>query len=101
MTQRTVMAGTRRAVSANALRYTGEAPPARFNMARYCLARVAAEAPGKSALLVIADPEAPPKAADHWTYGALDEVVRRIAAGLLARGLKPGERLMIRMPNTG
>src|SRR5262249_21860770 len=30
-----------RTISANALSYTGERPPARFNLARYCLARAA------------------------------------------------------------
>lgn len=80
--------------------FTGEPCPARFNLARYCLARAAAETPAKTALIVVSDATAPLEDAEHWTYGELDEAVRRIAAGLFAEGFRPGERLMIRMPNT-
>jgi len=83
-----------------ALRYTGQAPPPRFNLAGYCLGRAAAQTPAKTALFVIADAEAPLAAAEHWTYGALDLAARRVAAGLLALGIAPGERLMLRLPNT-
>jgi acyl-coenzyme A synthetase/AMP-(fatty) acid ligase len=78
----------------------GEPPPARFNLARYCLGRPAASASEKTALLVIADPEAPIAAAEQWSYGALDDAVRRVGGGLLSLGLSPGDRLMLRMPNT-
>ena len=80
--------------------YSGALPPSRFNMARYCLARSAAAWPDKVALIVVSDADAPLDAAERWTYGALDDAVRRIAGGLLAEGFTPGERLMIRMPNT-
>ncbi|HEX7777410.1 MAG TPA: AMP-binding protein, partial [Parvibaculum sp.] len=80
--------------------YTGELPPARFNLARYCLAASAAATPDKVALIVVSDADAALDAAECWTYGALDNAVRRVAAGLLAEGFRPGERLMIRMPNT-
>ena len=56
--------------------------------------------PEKTALFVIADAEAPLEAAEQWSYGALDLAARRVAGGLLALGLAPGERLMIRLPNT-
>jgi acyl-CoA synthetase (AMP-forming)/AMP-acid ligase II len=82
------------------LRYTGQAPPPRFNLAGYCLGRAAARTPDKTALVVIADADAPLEAAEHWTYGALDLAARRVAGGLLALGIAPGERLMIRLPNT-
>ena len=85
---------------ASILRYTGEPPPPRFNLAGYCLGRAASATPDKTALLVIADADAPLEGAEHWTYGALDEAARRVASGLLALGLAPGERLMIRLPNT-
>ena len=85
---------------ATILRYTGEPAPARFNLAGYCLGRAAVATPDKTALLVIADAGAPLEAAEHWTYGALDEAARRVASGLLTLGLAPGERLMIRLPNT-
>lgn len=80
--------------------YTGEPCPDRFNIARYCLALQARETPEKIALIVVTDADAPLDKAERWTYGALDDAVRRVAAGLLAKGFKPGERLMIRMPNT-
>lgn len=80
--------------------YTGEPCPATFNIARYCLARAAKETPDKIALIVVGDADAPLENAERWTYGALDEAVRRVAAGLLVEGFVPGERLMIRMPNT-
>ncbi len=69
-------------------------------MARYCLATNAAECPDKIALIVVQDEKAPKDAAEQWTYGQLDGAVRRIAAALLDSGLKPGDRLMIRLPNT-
>jgi acyl-coenzyme A synthetase/AMP-(fatty) acid ligase len=82
-------------------RYTGEMPPARFNLARYCLGEPSSKTPDKIALIVASDAQAPLDAAERWTYGALDEAVRRVGAGLLDLGLAPGDRLMIRMPNTG
>jgi acyl-coenzyme A synthetase/AMP-(fatty) acid ligase len=62
--------------------YTGELPPARFNMARYCLQAAARTTPDKVALIVVSDAGAPVEAAEHWTYAQLDEAVRRTAAGL-------------------
>jgi acyl-coenzyme A synthetase/AMP-(fatty) acid ligase len=73
--------------------------PTRFNMARYCIGRAAAEFPDKIALIVVSDADAPIETAEHWTYGALDTAVRSIAAGLLARGLQRGDRVLIRLPN--
>jgi len=75
-------------------------PPTRFNLARYCLEPGAVRQPGKTALLVLADGETPIERAERWTYGQLDESVRRIAGGLHALGFGAGERLMIRLPNT-
>tara|TARA_R110002096_G_scaffold8171_2_gene34391 strand:- start:1539 stop:3053 length:1515 start_codon:yes stop_codon:yes gene_type:complete len=69
-------------------------------MARYCLATSAAECPDKTALIVVQNEKSPKDAAEQWTYGQLDEAVRRIAAALLDSGLRPGDRLMIRLPNT-
>ncbi|HEY4343410.1 MAG TPA: AMP-binding protein [Parvibaculum sp.] len=80
--------------------YAGAMPPSRFNMARYCLAQSTVKWPDKVALIVVSDADAPLDEAERWTYGALDDAVRRIAGGLLAEGFAPGERLMIRMPNT-
>ena len=81
-------------------RYIGEQPPARFNMAHYCLAAAARATPDKVALIVVSDAHAPAAAAEQWTYRQLDDAVRRTAAGLRQLGLQPGARLMIRMGNT-
>jgi acyl-coenzyme A synthetase/AMP-(fatty) acid ligase len=80
--------------------YTGEPCPVRFNMARYCLAAAAERTPLKTALIVVSNADAPLDQAERWTYGELDLAVRSVATGLLAEGFKPGERLIIRMPNT-
>lgn len=79
-------------------RYRGAPPPARFNMAAYCIGRAAASAPDKPALVVIEDPRKPP--AEVWTYRALEDAVLRIAAALAAQGLPRGARIMIRLDNT-
>jgi acyl-coenzyme A synthetase/AMP-(fatty) acid ligase len=73
--------------------------PTRFNMARYCIGRAAAEHPDKIALIVVSDASAPIESAERWTYSALDAAVRSIGAGLLARGLQRGDRVLIRLPN--
>ncbi len=76
--------------------YSGSLPPERFNMAAFCLAPSPHRVPGKVALTIEHGSGAP----DRWTYGALDEAVQGIAAGLAARGLSRGDRVMIRMGNT-
>ncbi|MDG4596439.1 MAG: AMP-binding protein [Candidatus Contendobacter sp.] len=80
--------------------YSGELPPARFNMARYCLDAAARTTPAKVALIVVSDAHTPVESAECWTYAQLDDAVRRVAAGLRQMGLEPGARLMIRMGNT-
>ncbi len=80
--------------------YSGEQPPARFNMARYCLETAARLTPDKIALIVVSDARAPVEQAECWTYTQLDVAVRRLATGLRDLGLQPGARLMIRMGNT-
>lgn len=73
-----------------------ENPP--FNMARYCLAASAAAMPAKPALIVIQAPGAPP--AEVWTYADLEDAVLRTAGALRQAGLRPGDRVMIRLDNT-
>lgn len=68
--------------------------PARFNLARYCLAENARLRPDAPALTVVGD-----EAALRWTHAELDLRVRRLAAGLRALGLPSGARVMIRMGN--
>jgi acyl-coenzyme A synthetase/AMP-(fatty) acid ligase len=73
--------------------------PPRFNMARYCIGRAAAGSADKLALIVVKDVAAPIETAERWTYGELDDAVRRIGAGLQGRGLKRGDRVLLRLPN--
>jgi len=72
--------------------------PDHFNAAAYCLETSAQRHPDKTALIVVSNPDslAP---AEHWTFAQLDDAVRRLAAGLTLMGLKPGERVMLRLGN--
>ncbi|MDF1728786.1 MAG: class I adenylate-forming enzyme family protein [Sulfitobacter sp.] len=63
-----------------------------FNLAEYVLTSAGA-APDKEALLVLSD------RVERWTYGDLTSAVRGTAAGLLARGLTPGARVLMRLGN--
>ena len=67
-----------------------EPPPARFNIARYCLGAGGPRDPAKTALVLVDDADAPDQA-ERWSFAELDVAVRRVAAGLLAEGL--GEKL--------
>ena len=69
-------------------------------MARYCLAVGDARPSDRLGLVVVHDADAAPDADERWTFGELDEAVRRIAAGLLGVGLVPGDRVLLRMGNT-
>jgi acyl-coenzyme A synthetase/AMP-(fatty) acid ligase len=71
-----------------------EPVPARFNLARYCLAANAAARPDVTALTIVGD-----AGAQRWTHGELDLKVRSLAAGLRSLGLPAGARIMIRMGN--
>ncbi len=56
------------------------------------LSRIAARHPGNEALVV-------PHQDVRWTYAEFDEKVTALAAGLLALGLRPGDRVGIWSPN--
>ena len=71
-----------------------EKVPARFNLARYCLAENARIQPERTAFTIIGD-----EGALRFTYAELDDRTRRMAAGLSGLGLEPGARVMIRMGN--
>lgn len=75
-------------------------PPARFNMAAWCLAPAPHRPANKTALIIEhgAGPGGPE--AGRWTYGALDRAVRALAGALRTFGLAPGDRVLIRMGNT-
>ncbi|MDP2062461.1 MAG: class I adenylate-forming enzyme family protein [Phaeovulum sp.] len=68
--------------------------PAAFNMAAHVLARAPALGT-KSALMIVTATEA-----ERWSYARLEEAVRGCATGLLALGLEPGARLLLRLGNT-
>jgi len=67
--------------------------PAPFNLAADVLAR-AADQPDKLALAIVS-----PTGAARWRYGPLLHAVRGIASGLLAQGLSPGDRMLMRIGN--
>lgn len=68
--------------------------PAPFNMAAYVLAH-ARDLAGKAALEVL-HAQGP----DIWTFRALETAIRATATGLLQLGLKPGDRVLMRLGNT-
>ncbi|RVU14483.1 class I adenylate-forming enzyme family protein [Methylobacterium oryzihabitans] len=70
-------------------------PPPRFNAARHCLEANARERGTKPALILVGDGAR----SEVLTFADLDRAVRGVAAGLLAAGLTPGDRVMIRMGN--
>lgn len=79
--------------------YSAEQPPAHFNMAQFVIGRAAEATPDKPGLLVIADAVAP-RPDEVWSYRQLEQAVLSAAAALLAEGLKPGDRVLIRLDNT-
>ena len=80
--------------------YTGERPPSQFNLARYCLGTGSPRQADRLALAVVSDAHAPDPAIERWTFGQLDEAVRKVAAGFQRMELEPNARVMIRMGNT-
>lgn len=85
--------------AASALEFAGPLPPARFNMADYAIGRAARATPDKIALVVI-DDVTTAEPLETWTFAALDAAVLAVAADLRARGLSPGDRLVIALDNT-
>ncbi len=67
-----------------------KAPPERFNFARHLLATNA----GRHAKIAYRDDR------NELSYGELDQRVRSFAAGLLARGLQPEQRILLVMVDT-
>lgn len=68
--------------------------PAPFNLARHVLG-AAPRTPDKIALAVLK-----PTGAQRWSYARIEAAVRGTATGLLQQGLKPGDRLLMRLGNT-
>lgn len=68
--------------------------PTPFNLAAYVLAR-AGDSPDKIALAVVGSGRA-----ERWSYARLDAAVRGTGTGLLASGVTPGDRVLLRFGNT-
>ncbi|MDJ0630360.1 MAG: class I adenylate-forming enzyme family protein [Rhodobacter sp.] len=68
--------------------------PAPFNLTGYVLA-AGRNAPDKVALAALS-----PTGAERWSYGKLTAAVLGTATGLLAQGLRPGDRVLMRLGNT-
>ena len=85
-------------VSAQAYEFSGSLPPAHFNMARYCLHERAKKTSDKTALIVFENAHSAVPV-QQWTYGDLDQLIRRISGSLLAIGLMRGDRILIRLDN--
>lgn len=68
--------------------------PADFNLAQFVL-RHAARTPDKDALVLVA-----PDGTQSWSFARLENAVRGIATGLLAKGLTAGDRVLLRLGNT-
>ncbi len=56
----------------------------------------AAEHPDR---IAIVDPAGDPAGPRRWTYGELDRRADRLAAGLLARGIAKGDKVVVQLPN--
>lgn len=63
-------------------------------MAAHVLRHAGAQ-PDKLALQIVR-----PTGAERWSYARLEAAVRGAGAGLLARGLAPGDRVLLRLGNT-
>ena len=75
--------------------FTGELPPERFNLARYCIAASARRSPDKVALS-IADGES----IHHLTFAQIEDTVLRLASSFALLQVPVGERIFIRMGNS-
>lgn len=67
--------------------------PTPFNLAAHVLAQ-AQNLPDKIALAVLS-----PSRSDRWSFSRLEDRVLRMASGLLAQGLSPGDRVLLRLGN--
>jgi acyl-coenzyme A synthetase/AMP-(fatty) acid ligase len=70
-----------------------------FNMAEYAIGRQARVSPDKAALLVY-DMQNPRDPLETWTFSEINRAVLNIAYGLTALGLRPGDRVGIRLGNS-
>jgi acyl-coenzyme A synthetase/AMP-(fatty) acid ligase len=68
--------------------------PTPFNMAAHALG-AAARTPDKSALQIVG-----PTGAERWSFGALERAVLGTGGGLVGLGLRPGDRVLMRLANS-
>ncbi len=68
--------------------------PSPFNMAAHVLGRAGALG-DKPALSVLYSDRA-----DHWRFAQIEQAVRGIGTGFLALGLRPGDKVLLRLGNT-
>ena len=68
--------------------------PEPFNMADHVL-KAGRATPNKIALSVVSATHS-----EDWTFAELETAIRGVAAGLLARGLRVGDRVLMRLGNT-
>lgn len=78
--------------------WSGDPVPARFNLAAHAL-HAAARVPGKTALIV-AHEAGGGNSDEVWTYRDLEGAVLRTASALVALGLRPGDRVLLRLGNS-
>lgn len=71
--------------------------PEYLNITEACLARHATGALKDQIAMIFATDKSP---AREYTYAELDDLAARFAASLKKRGLAPGERVLLRLPNT-
>ncbi len=70
--------------------------PRPFNMAAHTFAPARA-APGRTALEIL---DGPGRVRASYSHGALADLVRRTAGGLAQAGLRPGDRVLLRIGNS-
>lgn len=68
--------------------------PDRLNLSSYVLS-AARRTPDKIALAILG-----PSRAERWSFARLEEAVARAAGGLVGAGLRPGDRLLLRLGNS-
>jgi acyl-coenzyme A synthetase/AMP-(fatty) acid ligase len=68
--------------------------PAPFNLARHVLEASCARVPERIALQIVS-----PNGAEGWTYARLMAAVQGCGTGLLRQGLRPGDRVLMRLGN--
>lgn len=70
------------------------------NLARACLGPAVHRPADGLGLVVTHDLDDPSAGEERWTWAELADAVRAVAAGLLDSGIRPGERLVLRLGDT-